>query len=147
MSKEGMMLTVLATELAEAVAADERPEAGGCDLSAGMFGPAVSGWLCKLATEAANAEQQTRGKVVAELRSSAFLYCDVNKEDTLLCIKHGCTLVEAKEREATRLEAAEALLREFCTRVECGEIRSVKTYAKFKDFLEAKGPVYEAKHR
>lgn len=34
-------------------------------------------------------EGETRRKVVAELRSSAFLHCDVNKEDVLLAIEHG----------------------------------------------------------
>lgn len=49
---------------------------------------------------AKHAEVKTRAKVVSDLRSSAFLHCDVNKEDVLLCIKHGCTLIEAKQREA-----------------------------------------------
>lgn len=47
-------------------------------------------------------EAEVRLKVVEELRSSAFLHCDVNKEDVLLCIKHGCTLVEARAIEATK---------------------------------------------
>lgn len=46
-----MTLTVLCSELAEAVAKDEQPENGGCDLSAGMFGPFVSEWLRKVAAE------------------------------------------------------------------------------------------------
>lgn len=46
-----------------------------------------------------DAEKTVRAKIAAELRSSAFMYCDVNKEDVLLCIKHGCTLREAKQRE------------------------------------------------
>lgn len=41
-------------------------------------------------------EKRVRLKVVKELRSSSFLHCDVNKEDVLLCIEHGCTLIEAK---------------------------------------------------
>ena len=38
-------LNTLAATLAEAVAKDETPEEGGCDLSAGMYGPNVSDWL------------------------------------------------------------------------------------------------------
>ena len=45
MSAERMRLTILATELAEAVAKDQQPEHGGCDVSAGMFGPNASAWL------------------------------------------------------------------------------------------------------
>jgi hypothetical protein len=47
-------------------------------------------------------EAEIRRKIVAELRSSAFLHCDVNKEDVLLCIEHGCTLLEARTIEANR---------------------------------------------
>jgi hypothetical protein len=42
MSAQGMMVTVLATQIAEAVAKDELPENGGCDVSAGLFGPHLS---------------------------------------------------------------------------------------------------------
>lgn len=42
MSTNGMIRTVLATQIGEAVAKDETPEFGGCDLSAGMFGPNLS---------------------------------------------------------------------------------------------------------
>lgn len=45
MSTKGMTLTVLATQLAEAVAKDEAPEEGGFDLGAGLFGTHVSDWL------------------------------------------------------------------------------------------------------
>lgn len=51
MSAYGMTLTVLATELAAAVVEDEKPENGGCDLAAGMYGPAVSEWLRKIAEQ------------------------------------------------------------------------------------------------
>jgi hypothetical protein len=51
MSAYGMILTVLCTNLAEAVAKDEAPEVGGFDLSAGMFGPNVSEWLRGVAVE------------------------------------------------------------------------------------------------
>lgn len=47
----------------------------------------------------AAAEKEVRLKVVQELRSSAFLHCDVNKEHVLLCIKHGTTLIEALKKE------------------------------------------------
>ncbi len=42
-------------------------------------------------------ELDVRAQVVRELRSSAYLHCDVNKEDVLLCIKHGTTLIEARK--------------------------------------------------
>jgi hypothetical protein len=45
MSKINVAVTALARGLAEAVAKDETPEAGGCDISAGMFGPHASQWL------------------------------------------------------------------------------------------------------
>lgn len=41
----GATETIIATEICNAVAADETPENGGCDLSAGMFGPALSQWV------------------------------------------------------------------------------------------------------
>ena len=105
MSKHGMTVTVLATQLAEAVAADERPDAGGFDLSAGMFGEAVSAWLRQTA---------------AALNSDP--------------------LTPYEQELLTRLEDAKRLLHEFCERVERGEVRSVKTYAKFKAFLDQPSP-------
>lgn len=42
MSIAGLSATVLAGQLAEAVAKDELPENGGCDVSAGMYGPHAS---------------------------------------------------------------------------------------------------------
>jgi hypothetical protein len=51
----GMTLTVLCTQLAEAVGKDEAPEVGGFDLSAGMFGPHVSQWLRDVAATIADA--------------------------------------------------------------------------------------------
>jgi hypothetical protein len=51
MSNYGMTVTLLATGLAEAVAKDERPEEGGFDLSAGMFGKHVSDWIREIAKE------------------------------------------------------------------------------------------------
>lgn len=53
MSRTRMTLTVLCTQLAEAVAKDEEPEVGGFDLSAGMFGPNVSSWLREVAANLA----------------------------------------------------------------------------------------------
>lgn len=49
MSAVKMMITVIATQIAEAVAKDETPESGGCDISAGMFGPNLSKWIKELA--------------------------------------------------------------------------------------------------
>lgn len=51
MSRYGMTITVLATQLAEAVLKDEAPEEGGFDLSAGLFGAHVSGWIRSVAEE------------------------------------------------------------------------------------------------
>lgn len=45
MSARGAMITVLATELSNAMRADE--EGGGHDIGAGLFGPAVSAWIRK----------------------------------------------------------------------------------------------------
>lgn len=45
MSARGAMITVLATELSEAVKADEHSE--GHDIGAGLYGPAVSAWIRK----------------------------------------------------------------------------------------------------
>jgi hypothetical protein len=44
-----MLISVLATGLAEAYAKDEAPEIGGFDISAGMFGPNVSDWVRSVA--------------------------------------------------------------------------------------------------
>jgi hypothetical protein len=66
MSKYGMTLTVLCTELAEAVAKDEAPEEGGFDLSAGLFGSNVSEWLRKTA-EAISGESRPAVKGNDEL--------------------------------------------------------------------------------
>lgn len=49
MSKEGMATQALAGEIAAAVLADEND--GGCDISAGLFGPAFSAIIRKIATE------------------------------------------------------------------------------------------------
>lgn len=49
MSAKGMRQTVLASALAKAVADDEAGE--GCDLSAGLFGPAVSSLLREIAEQ------------------------------------------------------------------------------------------------
>lgn len=47
-------------------------------------------------------------------------------------------VVLASEHDAlaARLEQAEKLLQEFCDRVDKCEVRSTRTYAKFKQFLE-----------
>ncbi len=49
MRKEGMATQALAGEIAAAVLADEND--GGCDISAGLFGPAFSAIIRKIATE------------------------------------------------------------------------------------------------
>lgn len=51
MSAYGVTVTILATQLAEAVLKDESPEEGGFDLSAGMFGRHVSDWIRATAKE------------------------------------------------------------------------------------------------
>jgi hypothetical protein len=42
-------VTIIATELTNASAADQ--DGDGCDLAAGMFGPAVSAWIRKMAAD------------------------------------------------------------------------------------------------
>lgn len=49
------------------------------------------------ASQLEDIEREVRKKIVTELRSSAFLYCDVNKEDVLLCIEHGRDWVKFKD--------------------------------------------------
>lgn len=51
MSIYGATVTILATQLAEAVAKDEPLEEGGFDLSAGMFGRHVSNWILATARQ------------------------------------------------------------------------------------------------
>lgn len=51
MSAKGIITTVLATGLAEAVLKDEAPEQGGFDLSAGLFGTHVSAWVRGIADD------------------------------------------------------------------------------------------------
>ena len=46
----------------------------------------------------------------------------------------GCAMVE----RGIRINLLESALREFCDRVDRGEIRSVRTYNKFKQLLEEK---------
>lgn len=50
MSERGATITVLATQLAEAVGKDEA-EPDGFDISAGLFGPHVSAWVRSVADE------------------------------------------------------------------------------------------------
>lgn len=61
MSEEGMILTMLATELAEAVAKDQLPENGGCDIAAGIYGPCAAKWLRGLAKELASKQEGNNG--------------------------------------------------------------------------------------
>jgi hypothetical protein len=82
-----MTLTVLTTKLAEAVAKDETPKAGGCDLSAGLFGPCVSEWLRELAKALCTTPQPL----------------DV----VLHCPKCGKQHIDKDNSEEVRIEAAE----------------------------------------
>ncbi len=60
MSAYRMTLTVLCTELVEAVAKDELPDAGGFDLSAGMFGEHVSEWLRQVAEQVSGEKRDAK---------------------------------------------------------------------------------------
>ena len=66
MSAYGMTVTLLATQLCEAIAKDEAPEAGGFDLSAGLFGKAISDWIRETAIEL-----DSRAIEIASLKSAA----------------------------------------------------------------------------
>jgi hypothetical protein len=58
MSVEGLTVTVLATQLAEAVSKDEGPDGTGLDMGAGMFGSATSEWLRATAKDIALAQRK-----------------------------------------------------------------------------------------
>lgn len=45
MSARGAMITVMATELSNAVTEDQ--SGAGCDIGGGLYGPAVSAWIRK----------------------------------------------------------------------------------------------------
>lgn len=64
MSTYGITVTILATQLAEAVLKDEQPEEGGFDLSAGLFGTNVSNWIRSVANEL-----DDRAKEIEELKA------------------------------------------------------------------------------
>ena len=81
MSAHGMTVTILATELAAAVAKDERPEAGGFDLSAGMFGTAVSEWIRKVAE-------------VIDLQNAPIKYVQINGRGPTYAL-HGTSSINA----------------------------------------------------
>jgi len=65
MSSYKTTLTVLATQLCDAVLQDEAPGEGGFDLSAGLFGNAVSEWLLQTAREL-----DDRAAEIAKLKSN-----------------------------------------------------------------------------
>ncbi len=65
MSTYGVTVTILATQLAEAVLKDEAPEEGGFDLSAGMFGKHVSDWI-----RATEKELDDRAAEIAKLKAA-----------------------------------------------------------------------------
>lgn len=58
MSAENMQAQVIAGMIVDAIVQDEKPEAGGFDLSAGMFGPALSEAIRKLAREQIDLQRQ-----------------------------------------------------------------------------------------
>ena len=58
MSNTFTLARPLAAALSEAVAKDETPESGGCDLSAGLYGPAASALLQQWAEEKAKLERE-----------------------------------------------------------------------------------------
>jgi hypothetical protein len=58
MSAYRVLLTVLVTGLSEAVAKDESPEEGGCDLSAGLYGPHASQWMRNTASALSSAQAE-----------------------------------------------------------------------------------------
>jgi hypothetical protein len=65
-SARGAMITVLATELSNAVRADEQGE--GHDIGAGMFGPAVSAWIRKTADAFMEASGTSRSDTTGEAK-------------------------------------------------------------------------------
>ena len=69
-----MLLTVLATQLAEAVAKDMHPDQGGCDIAAGVFGKSVGTWLRDVAGEIAQdqVELNRRSHAIGRLRERVF---------------------------------------------------------------------------
>lgn len=68
MSQSKTRLTVLVSTFIDAVTMDEKPEEGGFDLSAGMFGVHVSSWMRGLAAEmdAMEAKMPAVGSTVTE---------------------------------------------------------------------------------
>lgn len=66
MSRDKLTKTILVTELCLAVAADEKPEVGGFDISAGLLGPNLSQFILKVA-----AELEERAKAIDALKPDA----------------------------------------------------------------------------
>lgn len=64
MSTYGATVTILVTQLAEAVAKDEAPGEGGFDLSAGMLGQHVSEWIRETARELEARSAETKRLLV-----------------------------------------------------------------------------------
>lgn len=60
MSFEGMTSTIIATQIAEAMVFDESEEGGGCDLSAGMFGPRMTELVRAWAKDFAETAEESR---------------------------------------------------------------------------------------
>lgn len=76
MSAQGMLLTVLATQIAEAVAKDETPEVGGCDISAGTFGPHFSQLLRELVGQLAERAALLSALRIARVYVEDAYFCD-----------------------------------------------------------------------
>lgn len=108
MSVQGMLLTVLATQIAEAVAKDETPEVGGCDISAGMFGPNFS---------------QLLREIVGQLDERQRLYCALG-EMVQSAHVHIVSEYEGTASFAERVNALQPYY-ELLTEVETGELRPV----------------------
>jgi hypothetical protein len=100
MSAKQMTLTVLATKLAAAVAEDEAPESGGCDLSAGLFGQKVSDWLRDLADQLTTDDKDDAENFRWLLEGNGFFM-----EGQDLCGYVPCSPAE-KEQARTAIRAA-----------------------------------------
>lgn len=101
-------VTTLATRIAEAVAADERN--GGCDLSAGMFGPTLSALVAELAQQEADlyAAQDQVAELQRMLDASDKALANAQKgitaRDQLLALIKDCLLTQTEvEQRIKRL--------------------------------------------
>ena len=58
--KESDILKRLVSQLCDAIFEDEKPEIGGFDISAGLFGPNLSNWIRKLSKEIAELQENQK---------------------------------------------------------------------------------------